>query len=216
MKLNLIYIFNIHIIKNIHIMNKLSLLSREQEKKKVFIQLGRKFNLPLEIIIYLFNTLHKDIAYDRSLQINFHKNILSSYLCGPSSTLDIDNKFFSKKNPFQYRLPLNKGNEWLIKSDYERKENIFYHGLYNELTSRYIINKQIEIYKDLHFIFKYQVVRGREYYEPLIGMERIRFIDRMGIDLFDLYFEYLENPLFNIVRMGNSYEELWFEDINEQ
>ena len=198
-------------------MNKLSLLSREQEKKKIFIQLGRKFNLPLEIIIYLFNTLHKNITYDRSLQINFHKNILSSYLCGPSSSiLDIDNKFFSKKNPFQYRLPLNKGNEWLIKSDYERKENIFYHGLYNELKHRDIINQQIEIYKDLHFIFKYQVVRGREYYQPLIGMERIRFIDRIGTHLFDLYFEYLENPQFNIVRMGNSYEELWLDDINEQ
>ena len=83
-------------------MNKISLLSREQEKKKVFFQLGRKFNLPLEIIILLFNTLYKNITYDRSLQINFHKNILSSYLCGPSSSiLDIDNKFFSKKTPFQ-------------------------------------------------------------------------------------------------------------------
>ena len=51
MKLNLIYLIIIHIIKNIHIMNKISLLSREQEKKKVFFQLGRKFNLPLEIII---------------------------------------------------------------------------------------------------------------------------------------------------------------------
>lgn len=197
-------------------MNKLSLLSREQENKKVFIQLGRKFNLPLEIIIYLFNTLHKDIAYDKSLQINFHKNILSSYLCGPSSTLDIDNKFFSKKNPFQYRLPLNKGNEWLIKSDYERKENIFYHGLYNEFKPRDIINTQIKIYGEQKFILKYLVVRGREYYEYLTGMERIKFIDRMDTDLFDLYFEYLEEPQWNIVRMGYSYEELWLDDINEQ
>ena len=217
MKLNLIYLFNIHIIKNIHIMNKLSLLSREQEKKKVFIQLGRKFNLPLEIIIYLFNTLYKNITYDRSLQINFHKNILSSYLCGPSSsTLDIDNKFFSKKNPFQYRFPLNKGNEWLIKSDYERKENIFYHGLYNEFKPRDIINTQIEIYGEQKFILKYLVLRGREYYEPLTGMERIRFIDRMGPDLFDLYFDYLEEPRHNIVRMGYSYKDLWFDDYQEQ
>lgn len=197
-------------------MNKISLFSREQENKKLFIQLGRKFNLPLEIIIYLFNTLHKDIAYDRSLQINFHKNILSSYLCGSSSILDIDNKFFSKKNPFQYRLPLNKGNEWLIKSDYERKENIFYHGLYNELKPRDIINTQIEIYGEQKFILKYLVLRGREYYEYLTGMERIRFIDRMDTDLFDLYFDYLEEPQWNIVRMGYSYKVLWFDDNPEQ
>ena len=197
-------------------MNKISLFSREQEKKKVFIQLGRKFNLPLEIIIYLFNTLHKDIAYDRSLQINFHKNILSAHLLGPSSIVDIDDDFFNIQNPFQYRLPLNKGNEWLIESDFARKDNLFYHGLYNELKPRDIINTQIEIYGEQKFIFKYQVFRGREYHEPLTGMERIRFIDRMGIDLFDLYFEYLENPQFNIVRMGYSYDELWFNDNPEQ
>ena len=188
-------------------MNKLSLLSREQEKKKIFIQLGRKFNLPLEIIILIFNTLHKNITYDRSLQINFHKNILSSYLCGPSSSfLDIDNKFFSRKNPFQYRLPLNKGNEWLIKSDYERKEKIFYHGLYKELKPRDIINTQIEIYGEQRFILKYLVLRGREYYEPLTGMERIQFINRMNTALVDLYWDHLEEPQFNIVRMGNSYQ----------
>lgn len=197
-------------------MNKISLFSREQENKKVFIQLGRKFNLPLDIIIYLYNTLHKSISYDRSLQINFHKNILSSHLLGPSSSLDIDDKFFNKKNPFQYRLPINKGNEWLIESDFARKYNIFYHGLYNELKHRDIINTQIEIYGEKEFIFKYQVVRGREFYEPLTGMERIRFIDRMSADLFDLYFEYLENPQFNILRLGYSYDELWFDDIPEQ
>ena len=197
-------------------MDKISLLSREQENKKVFIQFGRKFNLPLDIIFLLYNSLRKSIDYDRSLQINFHKNILSAYLCGPSSLVDIDDKFFSTQNPFQYRLPLDKGNEWLIESDFARKDNLFYHELYNELNPRDIINTQIEIYRDLQFIFKYQVVRGREFYEPLTGMERIRFIDRMGIDLFDLYFEYLENPQFNIVRMGYSYEELWFDDNPEQ
>lgn len=196
-------------------MNKISLLSREQENKKIFIQLGRKFNLPLDIIIFLYNTLNKSVNYDRSLQINFHKNILSSYLCGPS-LVDIDDKFFSIQNPFQYRLPIGKGNEWLIESDFARKDNLFYHGLYNELKPRDIINIQIEIYGEQKFIFKYQVVRGREFYESLTGMERIRFIDHIGIDLFDLYFEYLENPQFNIVRLGYSYHELWFDDIPEQ
>ena len=54
---------------------KSSLLSREQEKKKVFFQLGKKFNLPLDIIVFLYNTLRKSVYHDRSLQINFHKNI---------------------------------------------------------------------------------------------------------------------------------------------
>jgi len=194
-------------------MNKLTMFSREQEIKKVFFQLGKKFHLPLDIIIIVYNSLRKSIDYDRSLQIKYHKNILSAYLCGsPYSIFDIDDEFFSTQNPFQYRLPIGKGNEWLIETDNARKENLFYHGLYNELKPKDIINKQIEIYQDLQFIFKYQVVRGREYYQPLTGMERIRFIDLMGIDLFDLYFKYLEEPAYNIVRMGNSYKDIWFDE----
>ena len=196
-------------------MDKISLFSREQEKKKVFIQLGRKFNLPLDIIIFLYNTLNKSIYHDRSLQINFHKNILSAHLCGPPySIFDIDDEFFNIENPFQYRLPIGKGNEWLIESEDARKENIYYHGLYNELKPRDIINKQIEIYGINKFILKYLVVRGRELYEPLTGMERIRFIDHIGIDLFDLYFDHLEEPQWNIVRMGYSYKDIWFDEYN--
>ena len=43
-------------------------------------------------------------------------------------------------------------------------------------------------------------------------MERIRFIDRIDIDLFDLYWEYLEEPRFNIGKIGDSYDELWFDN----
>ncbi len=194
-------------------MNKITIFSREQETKKVFFQLGKKFHLPLDIIIFLYNTLRKSIYHDRLLQINFHKNILSAHLCGPPySIFDIDDEFFSTQNPFQYRLPIGKGNEWLIESDDARKENLFYHGLYNDLKPRDIINKQIEIYGEINFILKYLVVRGREYYEPLTGMERIKFIDHIGIDLFDLYDEYLEESDYNIVRMGNSYKDILFDE----
>ena len=53
-------------------MDKFSLLSREQETKKVFFQLGKKFKLPLDIIILVYNSLRKSIYHDRSLQMNFH------------------------------------------------------------------------------------------------------------------------------------------------
>ena len=193
-------------------MDKISLLSREQEKKKVFFQLGERFGLPKELIIYLYQILVNSIKHDRLLQVNFHKNILSSHLCGPPSSLDINDEFFRIQNPFQYRLPIGKGNEWLIYSDKGRKDNIMYEGYYNQLKPRDIICQQIEIYKDLQFIFKYELVGGRKIYKPLTGMERIKFIDNMGIRLFDLYFDYLDDPRFNIVRMGYSYEEIWFDD----
>ena len=194
-------------------MDKISLLFREQEKKKVFFQLGERFGLPKELIIYLYQIFVNSIKHDRSLQINFHKNILSSHLCGPSSSLDINDTFFTIQNPFQYRLPIGKGNEWLIYSDKARKDNLMYEGgLYNELKPRDIICQQIEIYQDLQFIFKYKLVRGRKIYKPLTGMERIKFIDNMGIRLFDLYWDYLEDGRYNIEKNGDSYRDIWFDD----
>ena len=194
---------------------KSSLFSREQEKKKVFFQLGKKFNLPLDIIVFLYNTLRKSVYNDRSLQINFHKNILSSHLCGPTSLLDFDVIILAPNNPFDYRLPLGKGNEWLIKSEEARKDNIISHGLYNQLKPRDIINQQIQIYGETNFIYKQGVYcdyNRRKYYEPLTGMERIRFIDHMGIDLFDLYLDHLEDPDYNIERAGDSYRDIYFDD----
>lgn len=199
---------------------KSSLLSREQENKKVFLQLGKKFNIPLDIIIFLYNTLRKSIYNDRSLQINFHKNILSSHLCGPSSSLttgqDIDDKFFNIQNPFQYRYPLGKGNEWLIHSNVKRKDNIFYHGLYNQLKPRDILHQQIKIYGETEFILKTTTIGEREYYEPLTGYERTQFIDKIGIDLFDEYFNYLDEPQWNIIKSGDSHETIWLDDQDDQ
>lgn len=197
-------------------MNKISLFSREQEKKKVFIQLGRKFNLPLDIIIYLFNTLHKNIAYDRSLQINFHKNILSSHLCEPSSLLDIDNSFLNPINPYQYRLPINKGNEWLIHSYKCTRNYIIYNDLYNELKPIDIINKQIEIYGDTYFLLKSDTNGPFVSFQPLKDIERMKFIDAMGTKLFDLYFEYLENTGFNVLKIKSTspvtWQEIWLDE----
>lgn len=192
-------------------MDKISLLSREQEKNKVFFQLGTRFGLPKELIIYLYQILVNSIKQDRLLRVNFHKNILSCGLCDPSSSLDINDTFFTIQNPFQYRLPIGKGNEWLIYSDKTRKDNLMYEGLYEELKPRDIICQQIEIYKDLQFIFKYELVGGRKIYKPLTGMERIKYIDNMGIRLFDLYWEHLEDNRYNIEKMGDSYRDLWFD-----
>ena len=97
-------------------MGGFSLLSREQEKKKLFLELGNRFNLPKELIIYLYQVLMNSIKHDRDLQINFHKNILSSHFCGPSSTQDIDEPL-TLNNPFQHNSnPSHKViTAWLIQ-----------------------------------------------------------------------------------------------------
>ena len=43
-------------------------------------------------------------------------------------------------------------------------------------------------------------------------MERIRFIDLIGIDLFDLYFYHLEDHDYNIERACDSYRDIYLDD----
>ena len=196
-------------------MGGFSLLSREQEKKKVFFQLGGRFGLPKELIIYLYQVLSNSIKHDLNLQINFHKNILSSHLCGHTG-VEINDKLLQPDNPFQYRYPLGKGNEWIIKSDSSRVENIMYHGCYNQLKSRDIIQKQIEIYGDYKFLLRKRIIRCREYFESLEGIERINFINNIGIDLFDYYWDYLESGgEYNLVCQGNTFTGEWFDFVEE-
>ncbi|MAD57122.1 MAG: hypothetical protein CMK44_00935 [Porticoccus sp.] len=194
-------------------MGEITLLSREQEKKKVFSQLGKRFGLPKELIIYLYQILMNSIKHDRSLQINFHKNILSFHLFSPNHMV-IEDTLLKPENPFQYRYPIGKGNEWLIYSDKARKDNIMYEGYYNQLKPRDIICQQIEIYGNKNFILKHtrwcEFSERSRCYDSLIGMERIKFIDNMNINLFDHYWDYLEDERYNIEKRGDSYRGIIF------
>jgi len=194
-------------------MGGISLLSREQEMKKVFFQLGKRFELPKELIISLYQIIKNSIKYDMNLQINFHKNILSNHLCG--HTIEINDNLLSSENPLQYRIPLGKGNEWFIKNESKRCKVILYHGLYNQLKPRDILLNQIKIYGDYKFILKLRIIRCNEYYESLEDMERIEFINNLGIDLFDYYAEHLEDHSYNLLCQGYTYEETWLDFVEE-
>ena len=196
-------------------MGGISLLSREQEKKQVFFQLGNRFGLPKELIIYIYNLLMKSNKHDISMATNYHKNILSAHLCCPNY-IPIDITLTDSKNPFQYRFPLGKDNEWFIKYEVNRVDNIMYHGFYNQLKPRDILCQQIKIYGDYEFLLRPRIIRCREYFESLEDIERIEFINNIGIDLFDYYWDYLESGgEYNLVCQGNTFTGEWFDFVEE-
>ena len=195
-------------------MGGISLLSREQENKKVFIQLGAKFCLSKELIIYLYNVLINSIKHDISMASNYHRNILSAHLCCPNY-IPIDITLTDSNNPFHYRFPLGKDNEWFIKNESKRRKVILYHGYYNQLKPRDILLNQIKIYGDYKFILKLRIIRCNEYYESLEDMERIEFINNLGIDLFDYYAEHLEDHSYNLICQGYTYEETRLDFVEE-
>lgn len=80
--------------------------SKEQKFKITFFQLGKKYNLPKEIIIYLYNYLRKINRCETNRIINYHKSII------------FDNSILNERF-----IPLNRGLEWFIKktSDFDRE-----------------------------------------------------------------------------------------------
>ena len=72
--------------------------SKEQKLKISFIQLGKKYHLPKEITIYLYNYLRKLNNCETDKIINYHKSIIFD-----SSILK------------ELYCPLNRGLEWCIK-----------------------------------------------------------------------------------------------------
>ena len=194
-----------------------SLLSREQERKKILFQLGNRFGLPKELIIYLYNVLMNSIKHDITMTTNYHRNILSAHLCCPNY-IPTDITLTDSKNPFQYRFPLGKGNEWFIRSWINRVDNIMYNGYYNQLQPRDILCQQIKIYGDKNFILKYSgwcVYTRRECYESLEDMDRVKFIDQVGIDLFDHYWDHLEDNAYNLICQGNTYEDRFIDFVED-
>jgi len=49
-----------------------------------------------------------------------------------------------------------------------------------------------------------------------MSSERTQFIDKIGIDLFDEYFDYLEESQWNIIKRGDSYETIWLDEQDDQ
>ena len=90
----------------------ISLLSREQEFKKVFLQLGNQKKIPYDILLLIYNLLRYQSQKEIESIKNFHlKNLYELTLIGwnINNHIDLDSKEFKSK------LPMNRGPEWSIK-----------------------------------------------------------------------------------------------------
>tara|TARA_B110000495_G_C22975990_1_gene573252 strand:- start:266 stop:904 length:639 start_codon:yes stop_codon:yes gene_type:complete len=202
---------------------KYSSLSREQEKKKVFLQLGTKFSLPRDLIISLYRTLETLHKNKRDLHITFYNNIHSLNLYEPYSNFglngyscNINEDYMFTSNPFSYRIPINRGIEWTISAEIEHFEHILFEGFWDQLTPRNILLHQIKILGDKNFMMKEDIIiRGRQFYECLTNKERIKFINNQGVDLFLVYEDYSTiqdgHPHNIVVYNEENYMDVWLD-----
>ena len=87
----------------------ISLLSREQKFKKVFLQLGNQRNIPHDIILLIYNLLRYQSQKEiKSIQDYHITNLYQVTLLGE---LNIN----IHSDEFKSKLPINRGPEWGIK-----------------------------------------------------------------------------------------------------
>ena len=228
---------------------KFTFLSREQEKKKVFLQLGGIFGLPIEVIYYLYQTnkamekeeLQNHIDdYKSTYAVNITMNrCLGRRVPGmndtgkPLSEEDVINFITGGDGVanltgvrIEEQIKLCKK---LCKTDIEQIGWVDikdYDSEPNEIpiqSNRDALLRQIEIIGHSSFLLKERVheegpYQGEYYYEHLTYQEKISFMKKQGIDLLNLYEDYLDEwlPPFNIIVLdNNNWRAKWADDIHQ-
>jgi len=192
---------------------KLSLLSNRQEMKRVFLQLGNKTGLPIDLIIYLFQMIESIRKHDELLCRRFHTNFISFNIYEPFSSFGLEGMTFyterdsySSENPYSYRIPLDRNIEWIIKGEHIHTHYLIGNGMSNYLSHRETLLHQIEMIGTEDFLLEEDFsVRGRQYFESAPLRSRINFINCNDFDIVNsLYETYLDDDddienTFNVV-----------------
>lgn len=128
--------------------------SKEQGLKIIFFQLGRKFYLPKEMIIYIYNHLVKLNEKDKIKTKNFRTSII------------FDNLLIKERF-----CPLNRGIEWSIKNNFDEHRNMLMiqikvigeeRYLYKENKGNILIANKKERIKYLNNGYKNEIIEDYE------------------------------------------------------
>ena len=91
--------------------------------KKTFLQLGKKFTLPDDIVNILYNMVKGEHEEEKKNMKRFHRNLLLlNMIVGPyrkKEAMNLNN--YEKEEPFNYRIPIQRGCEWAIQKSSNKK-----------------------------------------------------------------------------------------------
>ena len=118
-------------------------LSRNQEEIKLYIQLGREYHIPYDILKISFREKYR-------CNLNYHQNIIIFTCLEYNSWPEVILNKCYEEQIFNYRIPDNRGIEWAIKQiEYEP-------GTWSskERIARYDTLLKIKILGEEHYLLK--------------------------------------------------------------
>ncbi len=141
--------------------------SRDFKKKRVYHQLAKKYNLPIDIILFIYNIVRKDTIKEFIANQNFYCNILSLNIVDPYISLNrINNNnfipnynYWSFENIYKYRIPIGKNLEWLISCNINNFYNKMNNRLWNDISDREKILYEIKIFASEGFLEEFSYHR---------------------------------------------------------
>ena len=165
--------------------------------KKTFIQLGKKFRLPDDIVDHLYFILKKKIQTEEESIKRFHRNslLMNVMIADPKKPTELygcNMEKYMVENLFDYRIPDERNCEWAITNSTNKKLN------FNE-------DNALENFRD---------IRERIFVEIcILGEENYLFdLSKPVIDLpYNHRFHHADHNLKVNYLKNSSFEEIYFD-----
>ena len=196
----------------------ISLLSREQKFKRVFLQLGNQRNIPHDIILLIYNFLRYQSQKDTEIIKNYHlTNLYEITLLGKSN-----NNIDIHSDEFKSKLPINRGPEWGIKSCFHAAERfmpIAGPGLVrwtHSLSTRHaVVCLHLNIIGEEDYL--YEKDNDNNQYKCATFKTKLNYINKSPLyEIKEDYDEYINNnkPINYSIFIDNYGEGNWMNQIN--
>ena len=165
--------------------------------KKAFIQLGKKFQLPDDIVERLYSILRQSLRMEEESTQMFSRNVLllnvmvsEPFRKNRDDFYDCKGSQYEVSNPFDYRLPEKRNCEWAIKNSGNKKLKFNEDNkLWKFLDIREKLFMEIKILGEENYLFDLNSVGyGLRRYNVAEKKKKLLYLNNSSLE--EMYFDY--------------------------
>ena len=167
------------------------------QMKKAFIQLGKKFQLPDDIVERLYSILRQSLRMEEESTQMFSRNVLllnvmvsDPFRKNRDDFYDCKGSQYEVSNPLDYRLPEKRNCEWAIKNSGNKKLKFNEDNkLWKFLDIREKLFMEIKILGEENYLFDLNSVGyGLRRYNVAEKKKKLLYLNNSSLE--EMYFDY--------------------------